>query len=97
MSDELIKRVSGVLLGKLRESGAFVDEESTATGLPLIEGFVDLDKLAEAAIEAVVEHQTAEIIKQMKASPNTEALHDEIEQLQLYVRNYVNASFPAPR
>jgi hypothetical protein len=62
MSDELIKRVSGVLLGK-----------------------------------AVVEHQTAEIIKQMKASPNTEALHDEIEQLQLYVRNYVNASFPAPR
>jgi hypothetical protein len=50
MSDELIKRVSGVILGELRYSGAFVGNKSTETGLPLVEGFVDLDDLALAAI-----------------------------------------------
>jgi hypothetical protein len=67
MSDELIKRVSGVLLGELRESGAFVGDKSTVTGLPLINGFLDIDDLALAAINEVLHYQTTEVIEQMTA------------------------------
>jgi hypothetical protein len=67
MSDELIKRVSGVLLGELRESGAFVGDKSTVTGLPLINGFLDIDDLALAAINEMLHYQTTEVIEQMKA------------------------------
>jgi hypothetical protein len=67
LSDELIKRVSGALLTELRESGAFVGDKSTVTGLPLVNGFLDLADLAVAAINEVLTYQTADIIEQMKA------------------------------
>ncbi len=67
MSDELIKRVSTALLAELRESGALVGESSVRTGLPLVEGFIELDKLAKAALAEMIAYQTAEVIEQMKA------------------------------
>jgi hypothetical protein len=84
MSDELIKRVSGVILGELRYSGAFVGNKSTETGLPLVEGFVDLDDLALAAINEVLHYQTTEVIERMTAG---RPMPDEPGHPDVYVVN----------
>ena len=54
--EALVKQVSAALLAELRARGAFVGDRSTQTGVPLINGFVDIDDLAKVVIKTVLEH-----------------------------------------